>query len=311
MQIKKIYPTEAQTIDVYIEDVKVKMEPDTGAKVIIIIDDEHLNALQSKCQKTLVIKPSTVELKSLTDCLPVKGEIEVKISNRTCGVRTRIVITEKINSPPLLGKKTLVQLGMIWIDPTGEFAEKNELCVKSTKKTEVQVNSRYKEIMEKYDEVFTGIGRIHDKKNDKPIYATFTMKEDCTPVTQRPRQVAYHLQDPLKKWLQRCVEEDIFEEVPTGEAVTWCSPLVVQPKPRFANTPITKLEPEMLRTSIDLRVPNKYMERNSYTKSHCGGFHTCLPRLQSILSPGPKDGVPPDGTRPSIKSSCHVQYAMG
>ena len=62
------------------------------------------------------------------------------------------------------------------------------------------------------------------------------MREDAAPVAQKPRPVAYYLQEPLKKLLDQGVEARIFEEVPPGEAITWCSPLVVQPKPRFTKT---------------------------------------------------------------------------
>jgi len=67
------------------------------------------------------------------------------------------------------------------------------------------------------------------------------MRSEAVPVTQRPRPVAYYLQEPLKKWLGQCVEEEIFEEVPEDEAVTWFSPLVVQPKPNFNTVDKEKL----------------------------------------------------------------------
>ena len=53
--------------------------------------------------------------------------------------------------------------------------------------------------------------------------------------------LAYHLQKPLKEWLQQGVEEDIFEQVPENEEITSCSPLAIQPKPRFSKTPKEKL----------------------------------------------------------------------
>jgi len=65
----------------------------------------------------------------------------------------------------------------------------------------------------------------------------------------------------LKQWLGQCVEE-IFEEVPEGEAVTWCSPLVGQPKPKFNTVDNEKLEPHMIRASVDLRVSNQFIGRN-------------------------------------------------
>ena len=88
------------------------------------------------------------------------------------------------------------------------------------------------------------------------------MKQDATTVAQKPRPVPYYLQELLRQWLDECVKEDIFEKVESGEAVTWCSPLVVQPKPRFSHVSKDNLEPHMIRASVGLRVPNKYMERN-------------------------------------------------
>ncbi len=36
----------------------------------------------------------------------------------------------------------------------------------------------------------------------------------------KPRPVPYHLQKPLKEWLQQGVEEDIFERVPEDEPIS-------------------------------------------------------------------------------------------
>ncbi len=37
----------------------------------------------------------------------------------------------------------------------------------------------------------------------------------------------------------------IFEQIPEGEAITWCSPLVVQPKPKYAEQQKGTLEPHV------------------------------------------------------------------
>ena len=88
------------------------------------------------------------------------------------------------------------------------------------------------------------------------------MDQEAIPVAQKPRNVAYYLQQPLKKWLDQGMEEGIFEPVPDGEPITWCSPLVVQPKPKYTNVEKEKLEPQMIRASIDMRVPNLSMKRS-------------------------------------------------
>ena len=90
------------------------------------------------------------------------------------------------------------------------------------------------------------------------------MRSEAVPVAKRPIPAAYYLQEPLKKWLGHCVDEEIFEEVPEGEAVTWCSPLVVQPKPKFNAVDKKKLEPHMIR--VDRRVPNQFMARHRITQ---------------------------------------------
>ena len=60
------------------------------------------------------------------------------------------------------------------------------------------------------------------------------MKPDAAPVAQKPRQVPYFLQEPLKKWLEQDV--NIFEKVLDDEPVTKSSPIVVQSKSKFAGT---------------------------------------------------------------------------
>ena len=68
--------------------------------------------------------------------------------------------------------------------------------------------------------------------------------------------------DYIKTWLEQGIADDLFEEVPTGEPITWCSPMVVQPKPRYTNVSKDDLQPNMICACIDLRIPNKHMERN-------------------------------------------------
>ena len=127
-------------------------------------------------------------------------------------------------------------------------------------------NPEIKKITEQFSHVFKGIGKIRDNKNDKDFYAKFSMKPEAVPVAQKSRPVAYYLQEPLKKWLEQCIEEEIFEEAPEGEPVTWCSPLVVQPKPKLCGTAKEDLEPHIIRPSVDLRVPNQFMERHRITQ---------------------------------------------
>ena len=115
---------------------------------------------------------------------------------------------------------------------------------------------------------FSRIGKIEDKKGKKEIYTNFHMRPGVAPEAQKQdRYHPYFPREPLKKWLDDCVAQDIIEKVPDGEAITWCSPLVVHPKPRYKNTPKEDLEPHMIQASIDLRVPNKLMERTRISQA--------------------------------------------
>ena len=70
---------------------------------------------------------------------------------------------------------------------------------------------------------------------------------------------------PLKDWLDQGVNEEIFEKVPEGEAISWCSPLVVQPKTKIHRD--EELESHMIRASIDMRIPNQSMKRSRCVQS--------------------------------------------
>ena len=272
-QVKKIKTDgEDRTVSVKIEDVDVRAEPDSGAEVNVM-DEHQFKALTNRSSVKLTLQPSRVKLSTLQSELPVKGEFTATIRNQTCGAVARFVVTRgRINSPPLISKSTLQELGMLQIRADGSLAETNDLRiqeeppdVKSVKRDK-DLKPGIKEMTDQYSDVFKGIGKIRDIKNGKEFYAKFSMRPEAVPVAQRPRPVAYYLQEPLKQWLGQCVEEEIFEEVPEGEAVTWCSPLVVQPKPKFNTVDKEKLEPHMIRASVDLRVPNQFMERNRITQ---------------------------------------------
>ena len=92
--------------------------------------------------------------------------------------------------------------------------------IKAVKKDEA-LSPEIKEITHRHSHIFQGIGKIRDNKSGQYFYAKFSMRPDAVPVAQKPRPVVYYLQEPLKKWLEQCLEEEIFEEVPEGEPVTW------------------------------------------------------------------------------------------
>ena len=82
-----------------------------------------------------------------------------------------------------------------------------------------KLNSEIEKILNQHDKVFNGIVKIFDVKNNEDFLVKFSMKPDAAPVAQKPRPVPYYLQEPLPKWLNECVKEDIFEKVILGDPV--------------------------------------------------------------------------------------------
>ena len=85
---------------------------------------------------------------------------------------------------------------------------------------------------------------------------------------------------PLKLCLDQYVDDGIFESVPPDEPITWCSPVVVQPKPKYFHVANDELQTNVIRACVDFRVPNKFMERNRVTQGpvveECiYNFHDC------------------------------------
>ena len=156
----------------------------------------------------------------------VKREFTTIVHNQTCGCQTKfVVIKGRINSPPLLGKQTLIELGMLEIKADVTLEKQNELRIRNDDIINVS-NNRQKQqeeitqLLEKYQRVFQGIRKITDKTNSNDFTVKFSMKPDALPVAQKPRPVPYYLQDPLKKWLNQCLEEDIFERVEGNKPIT-------------------------------------------------------------------------------------------
>ncbi|CAC5388305.1 unnamed protein product [Mytilus coruscus] len=230
------------------------------------ISTEHT---KNRTREGAKLLESKTKLSTLQSSLPVKGEFISTVKNATRGIKTRIIVIKgEINSPSLIGKKTIIELGMLQIKEDGTLKEPNDLGIQSGNVKFVQRRPKHiEELMSNFSDVFNKIGKIQDSKHKDEFLVKFSMKQDTTPVAQKPRQVPYYLQDPLKKWMEQGIQEDIFEMVETGDPITWCSPLVVQPKPKFSKITKEELEPHMIRACVDLRIPNMYMERNRILQS--------------------------------------------
>lgn len=263
-RVKKIRSGPNQdTVLIRIGDIDAFVEPDSGASANVM-DEYQFNALKHRSKEIKELEPSRDTLKTLQSDLIVKGEFTATLRNQNRGAQSKFLVIEgKMDSPPLLSKGTLLELGMLKIDPEGKLKEANELRVKTAKTSDDSIEA----LVSEYSDVFQGIGCFREKSTGKKIEVKLEMEPDAVPVAQKPRPVPYHLQKPLRDWLDQGVKEEIFEKVPDGEAITWCSPLVVQPKPKFTDVKNEELASHMIRASIDMRIPNQSMKRSRCVQS--------------------------------------------
>ena len=132
------------------------------------MDEHQFKALTHRASTNLTLTPSKTKLNTLQSEVPVKGEFTTTIRNKIRGARARfLVVKGRINSPPLIGKDTLQELGMLHIRGDGSFAEINDLRIQEeapdvkTVKRE-SPNPEIKKITEKFCHIFQGIGKIRD-----------------------------------------------------------------------------------------------------------------------------------------------------
>ena len=181
-----------RTVTVRLNDVDVQMEADSGAEVNIM-DRHQFKAFIHRTHDKPILEGSKVKLHTLQHKLEVKGEFQTVIRNETCGKPVRfVVVFGRIQSPPLISKETLMDLGMLEIRPDGDFAEPNGLgstCANAAK--ELEGVQEIKDLVTKYGHLFNGIGKIEDKKSDREILGRFHLKPEAAPVAQKARQVPY------------------------------------------------------------------------------------------------------------------------
>ena len=116
-----------KTVPIVINDVIVQMEPDSGADVNVM-DEYHYMALKRKSYENIALQESSTRLNTLQNALHVSGEFKATAHNETRVTDTTfVVIKGKINSPPLLGRRKLIELGMLEIRPDGSLKGSNEL----------------------------------------------------------------------------------------------------------------------------------------------------------------------------------------
>ena len=108
-----------RTVAMRMNDVDVRVEPDSGPDVNVM-DEHQFKALSSRSAKKITLEASRMKLRMLQNELPEKGEFYTTLKNKTCETIAKvIVIRGHINSPPLICKDSLEELGILQICEDG------------------------------------------------------------------------------------------------------------------------------------------------------------------------------------------------
>ena len=145
-QVTKIRSGPSQdTVLIRIGDIDAFVEPDSGASANVM-DEYQFKALKHRSQEIKELEPRRDTLKTLQSDLTVKGEFTITLRNKNRGTQSKfLVIQGKMDSPPLLSKSTLLELGMLKIDPEGTLKETNELRIQTVKMSDDSIETALRE----------------------------------------------------------------------------------------------------------------------------------------------------------------------
>ena len=116
----------AKTCRIRINGIEIDAEPDSGSDTNIM-DEQQFKLLTDQVPETQ-LRSSKIKLKTLKEELPIIGELDVTIANQNRETKTTLVIIAgTIDSPPLIGRPTLEELGMLLIDETGGLRHQTKL----------------------------------------------------------------------------------------------------------------------------------------------------------------------------------------
>ncbi|KAK3717696.1 hypothetical protein QZH41_001100 [Actinostola sp. cb2023] len=219
-----------EKLEVTVGGRKVQMVIDSGASANII-DKELWNSLKEKKIKCISSKSNKkLYAYGSEKSLNVLGSFTALTGIGKSETQAEFIVIDGTGEP-LLGRETASELGVLKIG--------------------VNVMSVNEDVpvMDKYKEVFKGVGKLKDYQLKLHI------DPNVTPVAQQARRVPYSLKDKVQEKIDELVELDIIE--PVEGPTAWVSPVVVVPK---ANGEI--------RLCVDMRRANEAIIRERHPIPH-------------------------------------------
>uniref|UniRef100_A0A8C9TQH4 CCHC-type domain-containing protein n=1 Tax=Scleropages formosus TaxID=113540 RepID=A0A8C9TQH4_SCLFO len=184
---------------VQINNVRVKMEVDTGAAVSVISEKlYHCRFYKVK------LAPANCVLKTYSkESLELKGKITVRVKSKDQTHMLDLMVV-KGNGPSLMGRDWISHLNLDW-----------SRINKVTSETMEQLCDRYSSVFQ------PNLGML------KGISAKLHVVKEAMPKFCKPRTVPYALRDSVEQELCKLEAEDVISPVSYSE---WAAPIVCIPK---------------------------------------------------------------------------------
>ena len=190
------------SVEMEIDDTKVRMELDTGASVSVMSQETFENLFPQK-----QISPSSLRLKMYTgEQMQVVGEVQVFASYQSQPPQELPIVIVEGSGPTLLGRNWLHHIRLDW------------RSIKTVSSQQESLN----EMLQRYAEIFTDeLGTI--KKHTVKL----VVAPDANPKFHPPRSVPYALKALVEEELNRLERIGVLEKVDYSR---WAASIVVVPK---------------------------------------------------------------------------------
>uniref|UniRef100_A0A7M5UIV2 CCHC-type domain-containing protein n=1 Tax=Clytia hemisphaerica TaxID=252671 RepID=A0A7M5UIV2_9CNID len=223
---------------------------DSGASVNIL-DEPTFKAMRSKPH----LDQTNIRIFTFQANNPLNtvGKFTANVStpSQNSSVKAMFVVV-KGRGGSLLSRQTAEQLDLLRVGPPPNMQPPSEEVNKVDKPVTPTTN-----ILDKHSNIFKGLGCMTN------VQVKLHMNQDMTPVQQPIRRVPWHTRQRVDEEIQRLLDSDIIEEIPTNEPTSWLNPYVVVPKK----------DPSQIRFCLDMRQANKAIVRERHV----------IPKFEEIL----------------------------
>ena len=217
-------------VEVTVGGQRILMLVDSGASANIIDKElwEGLKKRKIKCKS----RKSDKKLYAYGSDKPLKllGSFTAQAGIERGETQAEFIVIGGVGEP-LLGRQTASELGVLKMGP------------------DVMSIGEAVPVMERYKEVFEGVGKLKDYQLKLHI------DPNVKPVAQHARRIPYSLRDKVKEKIDELVELDIIE--PVEGPTPWVSPVVVAPKANWE-----------IRLCVDMRRANEAIIRERHPIPH-------------------------------------------